>query len=311
MRQIWRAAAWLAALLALLALTACGSSGGDDGDEPAAAWEILTDEEFEDNVTCWQGDDGSQLLLELSTSSYTYRTWYGRAGTGSLFRDERGLGLKYSEIAGDYYYYLVREGGGFTVRHIGGGEGSSYGEINDLHCEPSQSEMAPYDLRLLDGVWQNALGETLAFSIDRMRVIDCFTDGTMSSGPLYESTDGRGPYLTGPEILYPCLSADGSALVLFSDGSAPREEDAESTGVFYRNGDMARYARPEDACFEESDGRLWYYDGVNYFALPDGYTLDEDGQARDAYGRLFAPAWPQEPYDPAAVWGENWLADNW
>ena len=311
MRQIWRAAAWLAALLALLALTACGSSGGDDGDEPAAAWEILTDEDLEDDVTCWQGDDGSQLLLELSTSSYTYRTWYGRAGTGSLFRDERGLGLKYSEIVGDYYYYLVREGGGFTVRHIGGGEGSSYGEINDLHCEPSQSEIAPYDLRLLDGVWQNALGETLAFSIDRMRVIDCFTDGTMSSGPLYESTDGRGPYLTGPEILYPCLSADGSALVLFSDGNAPREEDAESTGVFYRDGDVALYAQPEDACFEESDGRLWYYDGVNYFALPDGYTLDEDGQARDAYGRLFAPAWPQEPYDPAAVWGENWLADNW
>lgn len=311
MRQLWRAAAWLAALLALLALTACGSGGSNDAGDPAAAWEILTDEDLADDVTCWQGDDGSQLLLELSASSYIYRTWYGRAGTGSLFRDERGLGLKYSEIAGDYYYYLVREGGGFTVRHIGGGEGSSYGEINDLHCEPSQSEPVPYDLRLLDGVWQNALGETLAFSIDRMRVIDCFTDGTMSSGPLYESTDGRGPYLTGPEILYPCLSADGNALVLFSDGNAPREEAAESTGVFYRNGDMAQYARPEDACFEESDGRLWYYDGVNYFALPDGYMLDEDGQACDAYGRPFAPAWPQEPYDPAAVWGENWLADNW
>lgn len=131
------------------------------------------------------------------------------------------------------------------------------------------------------------------------------------SGPLYESTDGCGPYVTGPEILYPCLSADGSAFVLFSDGNAPRAEDAESTGVFYRSGDMALYADPENAGFEASDGRLWYYDGVNYFALPEGYALDADGMAYDEYGRPFAPAWPEEQYDPAAVWGENWLADNW
>ena len=56
---------------------------------------------------------------------------------------------------------------------------------------------------------------------------------------------------------------------------------------------------------------IWYYDGVNYFALPDGYTLGEDGMAYDAYGRPFAPEWPEEPYDPASVWGENWLEENW
>lgn len=219
---------------------------------------------------------------------------------------EHGLGLQYSEIDSDR-----TTGGGFTVRQEGAGEGSSYGEINDLHFEPAQGEIAPYDISFLDGVWQNALGETFAFDTARMRVIECFTDRTMSSGPLYESTDGRGPYVTGPEILYPCLSADGNAFVLFSDGNAPREEDADSTGVFYRNGDMAAYADSENACFEESDGRIWYYDGVNYFALPDGYTLGEDGMAYDAYGRPFAPEWPEEPYDPASVWGENWLEENW
>lgn len=303
----------LLALLLALSLTACGSGGDtyDDSNDPVNAWEVLADEDLTDDVTAWQGDDGSQLLLDISTSSYTFRTWYGRVGTGSLFRDEHGLGLKYSEIDSDRYYYLVKEGGGFTVRHEGAGEGSSYGEINDLHFEPSQGEIAPYDISLLDGVWQNALGETFAFDTDRMRVIECFTDRTMSSGPLYESTDGRGPYVTGPEILYPCLSADGNAFVLFSDGNAPREEDADSTGVFYRNGDMAAYADSENACFEESDGRIWYYDGVNYFALPDGYTLGEDGMAYDAYGRPFAPEWPEEPYDPASVWGENWLEENW
>ena len=294
-------------LLLALSLTACGGNDSyDDSNDPVNAWEVLADEDLSDDITAWQGDDGSQLLLDSSTSGYTFRTWYGRVGTGSLFRDEHGLGLKYSEIDSDRYYYLVKEGGGFTVRHEGAGGGSSYGEINDL-----QREIAPYDISLLDGVWQNALGETFAFDTGRMRVIECFTDRTMSSGPLYESTGGRGPYVTGPEILYPCLSADGNAFVLFSDGNAPREEDADSTGVFYRDGNMAAYADPENACFEESDGRLWYYDGVNYFALPEGYTLSEDGMAYDKYGRPFAPEWPVEPYDPAAIWGENWLEENW
>ena len=33
---------------------------------------------------------------------------------------------------------------------------------------------------------------------------------------------------------------------------------------------------------------------MNYFALPEGYTLGEDGMAYDEYGRPFAPAWPEE-----------------
>ena len=98
----------LLALLLALSLTACG--GGDtydDSNDPVNAWEVLADENLSDDVTAWQGDDGSQLLLDISTSSYTFRTWYGRVGTGSLFRDEHGLGLQYSEIDSDRYYYLV------------------------------------------------------------------------------------------------------------------------------------------------------------------------------------------------------------
>ena len=51
--------------------------------------------------------------------------------------------------------------------------------------------------------------------------------------------------------------------------------------------------------------------GGKRFTLPNGYTLGKDGQARDEYGRRFAPEWPEMPYDPAVVWGEDWLAGNW
>lgn len=299
-------------LLLALGLTACGGSGGyDRSDDPANAWDVMADEDFSDDVTAWQGDDGSQLLVDISTSSYTYRTWYNRVGTGSLFRDAHGLGLKYCEIGAEYYYYLVREGGGFTVRHIGDGEGRQYGEINGLHCEPAQGEAAAYDISLLDGVWQNALGYTLAFDTQRMRVIECDINDTMSSSALYDWADGRGVFMGGAEVLHPCVSLDGNALVLFPDNGEPRDLDSRSTGVFYRNGDAAAYADLDNAACEESDGRIWYYDGVNYFAVPAGYTLNGDGQACDEDGKLFAPVWSQERYDPAAVWGENWLAENW
>ena len=280
---------WLLVLLTALALclglAAYGDSGSSEvSDGPAAPWNVLTEETLSGAVTAWQSDDGSQLLLDVSISSYTFRTWYGRVGMGSLFRDGSGLGLKYCEIGADYFYYLVQEGGGFTVRHVGGGEGGSYGEINGLHFEPAQGETASYDLSLLDGVWQNALGETFVFDTGRMQVIDCFTDGTMSSGPLYESTDGRGPFVTGPEILYPCLSADGNAFVLFSDGNVPREADAESTGVFYRGGNMALYAKPEQACFEEADvwGENWIEESWVSKEITGGDDRARDGRGDEA-----------------------------
>ena len=163
---------------------------------------------------------------------------------------------------------------------------------------------------MLDGVWQNALGYTLAFDTRRMRVIKCDINDTMSSGALYDKEDGRGLFMGGGEILYPCVSADGNSLVLFADGGAPRDPDSRSTGVFYRGGDMMLYAVPEQARFEEVDGHLWYFDGVNDFAVPAGYTLREDGMACDETGRPFAPEWPDTLYDPSAVWGENWLEEN-
>lgn len=197
------------------------------GDDNGAAGEFLTAEDFDADISAWQGDDGSQLLLDLPNGCYTYRTWYGRVGTGSLVRDGDNLVLSFGDLTGENDYCLIRE--------------------------------------------------------------------------------GRGLFMGGAEILYPCVSADGSSFVLFADGGVPRELDSRSTGVFYRNGDAAAYSDPANAGYEESDGRIWYYDGVNYFAVPAGYTLGEDGQARNEDGRPFASPWPGELYDPAAVWGENWM----
>lgn len=277
------------------------------GDDNGAAGEFLTDEDFDADISAWQGDDGSQLLLDLPNGCYTYRTWYGRVGTGSLVRDGDNLVLSFGDLTGENDYCLIREGRGFRPVLLSGQEGGAWAGLNGLHFGPAQGEAAAFDSNVLDGVWQNALGYALAFDIQRMRVVACDINDTMDSGALYDKMDGRGLFMGGAEILYPCVSADGSSFVLFADGGVPRELDSRSTGVFYRNGDAAAYSDPANAGYEESDGRIWYYDGVNYFAVPAGYTLGEDGQARNEDGRPFASPWPGELYDPAAVWGENWM----
>lgn len=90
----WRKyTALLLALVLTLCLSACGSGapaddGGDvpdDGDGSNSSFSggsILSDEDFEADVSTWQGDDGGQLLLDLPNGSYTYRTWYGRRVDG-------------------------------------------------------------------------------------------------------------------------------------------------------------------------------------------------------------------------------------
>lgn len=320
----WRKyTALLLALVLALCLSACGSGapaddGGDVPDDGGGSnssfsgGSILSDEDFAADVSTWQGDDGGQLLLDLPNGSYTYRTWYGRVGTGSLYPDKDGdLVLEFGDLSGENDYYLIQEGSGFRPFHLNGEEGGQWGQLNGLYFQPAQGEMTAPDISVLDGVWQNALGYTLAFDTQRMRVIECDINDTMSSSALYDWADGRGVFMGGAEVLHPCVSLDGNALVLFPDNGEPRDLDSRSTGVFYRNGDAAAYADLDNAACEESDGRIWYYDGVNYFAVPAGYTLNGDGQACDEDGKLFAPVWSQERYDPAAVWGENWLAENW
>lgn len=304
-----------------LGLAACGSNNGDNQDNGGgtinngensakATMDIMTAEDFDENSLCWQGDDGSELILDFDSGSYTYRTWYRRAGTGELTQDSDGVSIKLSDNNTDNYYYLVRDGDGLAVRHFNGEDGSEWGEINGTHFEKSQAELTAFNISLLDGVWQNALGQTYAFNTERMRVIDCYND-VLNSSKLYDRQGGFGPFLGGEDILYPALSEDGNAFVFFPESGEAISADSLSTGVFYRDGDVEKYADLKNASFSESDGRIWYYDGVRYFALPSGYSLGSDGKAYNSDNKPFAPEWGENRYVPASVWGDNWLDDNW
>lgn len=311
----------LGTLLTTLAICACGGdigrgTGGDNetATETTSAsrgmGKLLEDADFEADVTSWAAADGGRLLLNLPEGSYSYRTWYGRVGTGSLEHDDEDLVLIYGDLDGENDYYLLEDEGGLMPYHVNGESGGEWGELNERHFDPAAEEMAAFDRSVLDGEWQNARGYSYVFDTAAMKVAESDPIGVMSSGDMYDKEDGRGLFLGGAEILYPCLSADGNSFVLFPDGGAARDTDARSTGVFYRNGAMAQYADPANAGFREADGRLWYSDGIHEVAVPAGYTLADDGMAYDEAGQAFAPAWPETPYDPAAVWGTDWPGDG-
>ena len=60
------------------------------------------------------------------------------------------------------------------------------------------------------------------------------------------------------------------------------------------------------AGFSEDGGRLWYYDGAEYFAVPEGYAVGQDGRAYDANGKVYAAGWESPVYDPGTDWGPDW-----
>ena len=215
----------LGTLLSTLAICACGEGigrGTGNGDTESGAettsasrgmGKLLEDADFEADVTSWAAADGGRLLLNLPEGSYTYRTWYGRVGTGSLEHDDEDLVLIYGDLDGENDYYLLEDAGGLMPYHVNGDSGGEWGELNERHFDPAAEELAAFDRHVLDGEWQNARGYSFVFDTAAMKVAESDPIGVMSSGDMYDKEDGRGLFLGGAEILYPCLSEIGRAHV--------------------------------------------------------------------------------------------------
>ncbi len=268
----------------------------ESGSTVTAEW--LRWEDLAEDCTTWQGEDGGMLALRADEALYTYRTWYGRTGQGDLWDiGNRQVLLRY----GDGSYLLARSGSGFTLRSLEG----SMGELDGVSYVPADSDLPEIPLSRLDGMWQNALGETLLIDTARWEYIACSPEG-LASGTIYDREDGRGPYLFLNGFAYPRLSQDGSSLALYVTASETQAPDGSYSGVFYRDGDAAAYADLTQAGFSEDGGRLWYYDGAEYFAVPEGYAVGQDGRAYDANGKVYAAGWEFPVYDPSTDWGPDW-----
>ena len=178
-----------------------------------------------------------------------------------------------------------------------------------------EAEIVEWDKSNWDGMWQNALGETIVINSSLMQYIACSPDYSMS-GTMDDEGEGMGLYLyDNGTRAYLCPGDDGNSFTLSAERFGRYGDDQHFDGVFYRNADFYAYTDMENAEFYEDEYStfyIWYYDGVNRYLLGNDYTIGEDGLAyHDEDGLIYPAGWiPEEPYDPAVDWGANWM-DSW
>ena len=167
----------------------------------------------------------------------------------------------------------------------------------------------------LSGVWTDESGNILRLDTvestytSRMQYIACSKEA-MSGGTLVDKQDGKGVYLFLNGFAYPRLDVGGRSLELFFTAGDTQGPDGSFSGVFYRDAKADEYADIDKKDFVSQDGHMWYFDGVQYYALPEGYTGKDDGFAYDENGNMFAAGKKTAPYNPADDWGEGWV-ENW
>lgn len=291
----------LAAAL-LLTLTACGSQKHEDAIVPndrSTTAVTVTDPSTIDGT--WSSPSGSLLQLNFDEGIYTFQTYTGRIGSGEYQEVD---GRPMIDFDGFLYDFLLRDDGVLVPKQNGSSDSAE--SIGGFTFRRYSADVEGWDLNRLNGLWQNALGETLLIDTDRMEY-RAFAPEVMCSGALVDQNDGKGPYLNLNGYAYICPGADFNRFMLQFIKSNVDEPNGHFSGIFYRDGNAEAYIVPDKAEFTvDGDDRVWYSDGVDRFYLGDQYAVSNDGYAYDAKGNLFAAGFEPEDYDPAEDWGEDW-----
>ena len=298
----------LSALL-MLSLTACGGEEIPENPLPSNT-ELVTDMAFLDGM--WSVGEMTKLYLDSEGGYYAYREEYtGRGGQGAFCEVD---GKPMIEFNGFLYDFLLRDDGVLRPRQNGeSADDKDYSISFFTFCRDDEAEFLMWDDSNWDGMWQNAVGETIVIDTSRGQYI-AVSPNTYSGGTAGNNNDGMGYYLyDNGERAYICASGDGNSFRLLGGRSSARySDDGHWDGVFYRDGDIEAYTDLSQAEFTKRDGFIWYFDGVNTYGLRYYYEIGDDGLAYFSDDGLIFPAgWiPEQPYDPADNWGEDWM-DNW
>ena len=284
------------ALALCLGLTACGDTESDDTQ---SGYETVMDMEFLDGM--WSIDGTAKLYFDSTEGFYAYRTRWGLGGRGE-FELSEASGRPMIFFNGLLYNFLLRDDGVLLPNR--NGEGSGLTIHRNTFLRDDEAEIVEWDISNWDGMWQNALGETIVINSSLMQYIACSPDYSMS-GTMDDEGEGMGLYLyDNGTRAYLCPGDDGNSFTLSAERFGRYGDDQHFDGVFYRNADFYAYTDMENAEFYEDEYStfyIWYYDGVNRYLLGNDYTIGEDGLAyHDEDGLIYPAGWiPEEPYSAA------------
>mgnify|MGYP002638789071 CR=1 FL=1 len=300
------------ALLLCLILAACGSSRlGDTGSSGSAlpdGMEPVTDMAFLDGT--WSIAGTTKLYFDSKDGYYIYRGCNGLGGRGEFSEVD---GRPMIEFNGFFYDFLLRDDGVLLPNQ--NGEGDGFHIDHHTFQRDGNAKIIEWETENWDGMWQNALGETIVINTS-LGEYAAYTADCSSNGTIVDAGSGMGFYLYEDGAnAYLCPVADGNSFTLAGEYPGRYSDDEHFDGVFYRNGDFAAYTDLENAEFYyDSDSQicLWYHDGVNDYYLGDEYSIGDDGLAyHDGDGLIYPAGWiPEKIYDPAKDWGTDWM-NNW
>lgn len=306
MRERRRGLALMVALMLCLALSACGDTAQGD-TQPGSVLEPVTDTTSLDGM--WSIGGTTKLYFDSESGYYIYRSYWGSGGRGEFFLSEAG-GKPMIKFNRFLYDFLLRDDGVLLPCQNGDGDGLAI--HRNTFRRDDKAEITEWEVRNWDGVWQNALGETIVIDSESMKYAAWSPDYS-KSGTINDAGEGMGLYLHDIDrCAYLCPSEDGNSFTISGEYPGRYRNDQQFNGVFYRDGDIEAYTDLENAEFyydSDSAVRVWYYDGVNTYYLGDEYTIGNDGLAyHDDDGLVYPAGWiPEEPYDPAADWGDDWM----
>lgn len=300
----------LLSLLLCLSLTACGSSEDDlsPPEDGSGGNALVTDMAFLDGM--WSIDGLSVLYFDSQNGYYVYHSVYGPTGCGE-FTDETGKPM--INYAGFLYDFYLREDGVLLPNQNGEGGSDTPSIDHYTFCRDDEAELAIWTPEDLDGMWQNAAGETIVIDA-ALGEYTAHAQSYASSGTIGDEWQGQGPYLyDNGSRAYLCPAPDGNSFTISSGLDGRYSEDGHFNGVFYRNGDADAYTDLEQAEFydeiqlEYYDGWVWYFDGVNIYSLGEGYEIRGDGLAYyKEDGKSYPVSWvPGEFYDPSPEQSDN------
>ena len=296
--------------LLVMGLASCS----DDQDESlptGSGMEPVTDMASLDGM--WSVGDATRLYFDSGNGYYAFRNHAGLGGQGDFYEVNGKPMIKFN---GFLYDFLLRDDGVLLPNQNGESADHAYGIHRFTFRPDEEAEIVLWNDSNWDGMWQNAAGETIVIDTSIGQYISCSPDYYIS-GTLGDENEGMGLSLyDNGEHAYLCGSDDGSSFKFAGGYYSDRySSDGRWDGVFYRNGDIDTYTDLSQAEFyyENGDyGAVWYFDGVSTYCLGYDYEIGEDGLAyfKDD-GLLFPAGWlPEQPYDPADEWGEDWM-DNW
>ena len=114
MKKYIRTLSLLLTAVLTISITGCGSSDADGGKDRKG---LMAAKELSG---VWTDESGNILRLDTVENTYTYRTRYGRIGSGVLTAAEDGENAPQLEF-GDFLYDFEVSDGGFTLRSQGSG----------------------------------------------------------------------------------------------------------------------------------------------------------------------------------------------